>query len=233
MKIIQFRRGTTDENNAFTGAEGEITVDTTTKTLVVHDGSTAGGSRLAKEVHTHSSSDITNLQSALSSKADSGHTHVITDITNLQSTLDGKAASSHTHAIADITNLQSTLDGKAESSHTHSYLPLSGGTVSGNLTVTGTTNSGTFIATSDVRLKSDIEKIAMDLSSLSVYRYRLNSDGKVHVGLIAQEVEKVIPEAVSEGEDGWKSLDYNAVVAALVGEVNSLKARISELEKRQ
>ena len=211
MKIIQFRRGTTDENNAFTGAEGEITVDTTTKTLVVHDGSTAGGSRLAKEVHTHSSSDITNLQSALSSKADSGHTHVI----------------------ADITNLQSTLDGKAASSHTHSYLPLSGGTVSGDLTVTGTTNSGTFIATSDVRLKSDIEKFTMDLSSLSSYRYRLNSDGKVHVGLIAQEGEKVIPEAVSEGEDGWKSLDYNAVVAALVGEVNSLKARISELEKRQ
>lgn len=45
-KVIQFRRGTTDENNAFTGAEGEITVDTTTKTLVVHDGSTKGGNRL-------------------------------------------------------------------------------------------------------------------------------------------------------------------------------------------
>lgn len=143
------------------------------------------------------------------------------------------APSAHTHAIADITNLQSTLDGKAASSHTHSYLPLSGGTVSGNLTVTGTTSSDTFKATSDVRLKSDIEKFTMDLSSLSVYRYRLNSDGCLHVGLIAQEVEKVIPEAVSEGESGWKSLDYNAVVAALVGEVNSLKARISELEKRK
>lgn len=45
-KVIQFRRGTTAENNVFTGAEGEITVDTTTKTLVVHDGTTPGGNRL-------------------------------------------------------------------------------------------------------------------------------------------------------------------------------------------
>ncbi len=97
----------------------------------------------------------------------------------------------------------------------------------------GTTNSGTFKATSDARLKSDLKKITTDLSSLSAYRYRLTPDGKLHVGLIDQEVEKVIPEAVSEGQGGWKSLDYNAVVATLVGEVNALKVRISELEKRK
>jgi hypothetical protein len=42
-KQVQFRRGTAAENNAFTGAVGEITVDTTNKQLRVHDGSTAGG----------------------------------------------------------------------------------------------------------------------------------------------------------------------------------------------
>ena len=40
---LQFRRGNTTQNNAFTGAAGEISVDTTTNTLRVHDGSTAGG----------------------------------------------------------------------------------------------------------------------------------------------------------------------------------------------
>jgi hypothetical protein len=40
---VQFRRGTTTQNNAFTGAQGEITVDTDLKTLRIHDGSTAGG----------------------------------------------------------------------------------------------------------------------------------------------------------------------------------------------
>ena len=40
---LQFRRGTTTQNNAFTGALGEITVDTTVDALRIHDNSTAGG----------------------------------------------------------------------------------------------------------------------------------------------------------------------------------------------
>jgi len=44
---VQFRRGTTTQNNAFTGAVGEISVDTTLDHIRLHDGSTAGGHRLA------------------------------------------------------------------------------------------------------------------------------------------------------------------------------------------
>ena len=44
---LQLRSGTTTEHNTFTGANGEVTVDTTNKTLRVHDGSTVGGTRLA------------------------------------------------------------------------------------------------------------------------------------------------------------------------------------------
>jgi len=40
---LQFRRGSTSQNNNFTGAVGEITIDTDTDALLVHDGSTAGG----------------------------------------------------------------------------------------------------------------------------------------------------------------------------------------------
>ena len=40
---LQLRRGNTTQNNSFTGSAGEISVDTTTKTLRIHDGSTAGG----------------------------------------------------------------------------------------------------------------------------------------------------------------------------------------------
>jgi len=45
---VQLRRGTTTQHASFTGAEGEVTVDTDLDTLMVHDGSTAGGIRLAK-----------------------------------------------------------------------------------------------------------------------------------------------------------------------------------------
>lgn len=45
---IQLRQGTTTEHNTFTGALGEVTVDTDKKTVVVHDGTTVGGTVLAK-----------------------------------------------------------------------------------------------------------------------------------------------------------------------------------------
>jgi hypothetical protein len=46
---LQLRKGTTVEHSSFTGANAEITVDTTKKTVVVHDGSTVGGVPLVKE----------------------------------------------------------------------------------------------------------------------------------------------------------------------------------------
>ena len=44
--ILQLRRGTTVQHNSFTGAEGEVTVNTTKDTVVVHDGTTVGGFEL-------------------------------------------------------------------------------------------------------------------------------------------------------------------------------------------
>jgi hypothetical protein len=45
---VQLRRGTTTDHSTFTGAIGEVTVDTTKDTLVVHDGSQAGGYPVAR-----------------------------------------------------------------------------------------------------------------------------------------------------------------------------------------
>lgn len=52
--VLQLRRGTTAEHSTFTGAEGEVTVNTTKDTIVVHDGSTQGGFEIAL-------ADATNL----------------------------------------------------------------------------------------------------------------------------------------------------------------------------
>ena len=56
-KLLKLRRGTTTQHGSFTGAEGEVTIDTTKDTAVVHDGSTQGGTPLAKE-------DMSNVSSA-------------------------------------------------------------------------------------------------------------------------------------------------------------------------
>ena len=51
---VQFRRGTAAQNNSFTGAAGEVSVNTTNNSIRVHDGSTAGGHELMK-------ADATNI----------------------------------------------------------------------------------------------------------------------------------------------------------------------------
>ena len=56
-KLLKLRRGTTTQHGSFTGAEGEVTIDTTKDTAVVHDGSQAGGRPLARE-------DLTNVSSS-------------------------------------------------------------------------------------------------------------------------------------------------------------------------
>ena len=65
-KKLQLRRGTTSQHSSFTGAVGEVTVDTDKKTVVVHDGSTAGGTPLQKE-----DADLTAI-AGLTSAADKG-----------------------------------------------------------------------------------------------------------------------------------------------------------------
>ncbi len=58
---IQFRRGTAANHETFTGACGEITVDTTNNTLRVHDGQTAGGTVLAKKSELPDLSQVDNV----------------------------------------------------------------------------------------------------------------------------------------------------------------------------
>ena len=56
-KLLKLRRGTTSQHSSFTGAEGEVTVDTDKESLVVHNGSNAGGYPIARE-------DMSNVSSA-------------------------------------------------------------------------------------------------------------------------------------------------------------------------
>ncbi len=67
----------------------------------------------------------TEVDTKLSSKADSNHTHSISNVTNLQSTLDGKSGTGHTHdnRYYTETEMNTKLNGKANASHTHNYIP--------------------------------------------------------------------------------------------------------------
>ena len=77
-QAVQLRKGTTAEHSTFTGLQAEATVDTTKKTLVVHDGSTAGGIPLSRE--DLSNSNPSNLTAIVGADTASGDLFVVYDV---------------------------------------------------------------------------------------------------------------------------------------------------------
>lgn len=76
--------------------------------------------------HTHETTDVTGLTTALAGKANTSHSHAIGDITDLAAGLAGKAAAAHSHTISDVTNLAATLSGKASTVHSHVVSDVTG-----------------------------------------------------------------------------------------------------------
>jgi hypothetical protein len=105
---IQRRRGTTSQHASFTGAVGEVTVDTDKKVLVVHDALTAGGTPLAKEaVLSAHTGDQTNPHSVTAAQAGADPAGTAS------SAVAGHASGVNVHAIASVTGLQAELDALA------------------------------------------------------------------------------------------------------------------------
>jgi hypothetical protein len=81
-----------------------------------------------------------------------------------------------------------------------------GGTVGGNaISGLGSMLGSVF---SDERLKEDVETVGELFDGQPVYKYRYIGDPKWQIGLMAQDVEKIIPEAVHE-IGGFKAVNYN------------------------
>ena len=92
-------------------------------------------------------------------------------------------------------------------------------------------------AFSDERLKTEIETINDALNKVCQMRgvsfKRTDNDGRTSVGVIAQEIEKILPEVVREdkSEDKIKSVAYGNIVGVLIEAIKELKNEIEELKK--
>ena len=90
-------------------------------------------------------------------------------------------------------------------------------------------------AFSDERLKDNIETLEDGLDKVEQLRgVTYTRDDREEIGVIAQEVEKILPEIVLTADDemGTKSVDYSRITAVLIEAVKELSARVKELENK-
>lgn len=69
--------------------------------------------------------------------------------------------------------------------------------------------AGNFIKYSDRRLKTDVKKVGKTDDGQSIYQYRYKGGGGMQLGLMAQDVEKKHPDAVSKDAFGFRRVDYS------------------------
>ena len=100
---------------------------------------------------------------------------------------------------------------------------------SGNLTASGDVNTN-----SDIKLKTNIKTLTNSLDKVLQMRGvefdRIDIEGKHQIGFIAQELEEIYPELVSENQ-GTKSVAYGNITAILVEALKELKERVEVLEQ--
>jgi predicted acyltransferase (DUF342 family) len=109
--------------------------------------------------------------------------------------------------------------------------------VQGDIRSTGTIYGNDISATSDIRKKKDLEPIQNSLEMVgklkgTYFKMIENTDNKRKIGLIAQDVLKVVPEVVCENKEGFLSISYGSLVALLI-ESTKEQVAINETLKSQ
>jgi hypothetical protein len=108
-------------------------------------------------------------------------------------------------------------------------------TASYPLDVSGTTRATDFIATSDRRVKSNIETISNALDIVKGLRgvyFTRTGETQRQVGVIAQEVEEVLPEVVHTSLDDLKSVSYGNMVGVLIEALKDVSERLEKMENK-
>jgi hypothetical protein len=217
---------------------------------------------IADDSHNHTIANVDGLQTALDGKLAATHDFSITltgdvtgagTVTNMGNVSFSTtiADDSHNHVISNIDGLQTALDGKQAT--------VSGGTgvsVSSNVVSIGqavATNSNVTFATvsatgdivayasSDERLKDNIvniENAIEKVQSLNGVTWDWNDNADElqksipNVGVIAQEVEQVLPQLVKDRENGYKGVDYAKLTGLLIEAIKEQQVQIDELKSK-
>ena len=142
----------------------------------------------------------------------------------------------------DIYNYPNNFDSMTFKDNKNIITNMSGGNFgigttgpSYKLDVNGTIRAtGDVIAYSDERVKENIKTIDNSLEKVNKLRgveFNKKGEDKKSIGVIAQEIEKILPEVVSTDDNGMKSVAYGNITGVLIEAIKELKAEIEELKK--
>lgn len=109
-------------------------------------------------------------------------------------------------------------------------------TIDGNLVVNENINAIAFYETSDERIKIFTKPIETDLDKLSALRKSyftyIEAPGTTHIGVSAQEVQKLYPQIVTENSNGLLTVDYSKLSVIALNAIDNLHKKNKELEDR-
>jgi len=206
-----------------------LTGDVTGSGTVTNLGNVSFAATVADNSHNHTSGNISDFGEAV---ADTIGAMVTSNTeTGISVTYDDADNTLDFALTADPTL---TLAGDATGSATftnlgNATLTVDVSSITGNLGVSGTVTAADFNTTSDISLKQNINVIDSALSKISQlngYTFNWKNNDKEAVGIMAQEVEKVLPQIVATGEDGYKKVSYDSLIPLLIEAVKELSAKV-------
>ena len=208
------------------GTSGTVTInhsDTSSQSSVNNSGAT-----VIQDVTLDTYGHVTGLGSHTLTLANLGYTGATNAnyITNNNQLTNGAGYTTNTGDITGVT-AGTNLNGGGSSG---------GVTLNLDSTITVTTvNAGTVNTTSDERAKDDITRItgALDkVKQLGGYSFTLKATDEKSSGVIAQEIQKVMPELVRQDDGGFLSVQYGNMVGLLIEAIKEQQAQIDELKTK-
>jgi len=197
----------------------------------------------------HASSFATT---SFSNIAVSGQSNVVADgVSDTLTLVAGSGITITTNAATDNITITSTATGGAtitnDTSTNNSFYPVCSLATSGTSSTiytsntkfyynpsTGTTNSTSFNSLSDVNKKTNINTIENALEKVTQLRgvnFCWKDNNILSMGLIAQEIETVIPEVVETSSNGEKSVSYGNIVGLLIESIKDQQTQINQLKQ--
>ena len=147
-----------------------------------------------------------------------------------------------TFAWAAAGGFSSTDDTTTNATHYPLFSPAAGGSTAETSSTkftfnpsTGTLSATVFNSLSDRNAKMNIRAIGYgltDVLQMTGYKYEMVDSGQTSIGLIAQEVQQIIPEVVSANVEGMLGINYPVLVSVLIEAIKELNDRISVLENK-